>query len=92
MIDTFVDFPEEDSPDLTDEEMVAAIDVTTLEEMTDRLLISKCSKCFASISPTKHQLRRRAPHLYARVLFVCKDGHQGSVTFRAHFLTLNRGV
>jgi len=92
MIDTFVDFPEEDSPDLTDEEMVAAIDVTTPEEMSQACLDLKCPTCSETLTFTKHQLRRRAPHLYARVLFVCKDGHQGSVTFRAHFLTLNRGV
>jgi len=83
---TMIDIPEEDSADLTDLEVYGAIGVVTPEDMAEYLGHLTCKTCEGKVTITKHQLRRRAPNHYARVLFVCKDGHQGSVTFRARFL------
>jgi len=83
---TLVDLPEEDSPDMTLDELAGATLAETPEVIASALLETSCPTCQGKVTVTKHVLRRRAPNLYARVLFVCQDGHQGSATFRALFL------
>lgn len=84
---TLVDLPEEDSSDLTDEEIAHSVEAGTPEALADYLLGTvKCLTCGGKVAVTQHQLRRRAPSHYARTLFVCQDGHHGSVTFRVGFL------
>jgi len=85
-MNTMVELPEEDSPDLTNEEITGAIEAKTPEVMAEVFAETKCRVCQGKVMVTRHQLRKRAPLHYARILFVCEDGHQGSVTFRASFL------
>lgn len=82
-----IDFPSEDSPDLTNDELAVALDAQTPDDIAKGLTDFRCCACAAPYKViSKHQLRRRAPHFYARVLLSCQNGHQGSVLFRAHFL------
>lgn len=81
-----IELPEEDSPDMTYEEIAGAVAAPTSEVMAEVLGKQTCPICQGAVQVTRHVLRRRAPNYYARVLFVCKDGHKGSVTFRAQFL------
>ena len=84
---TLIELPEEDSPDLTDEEVSTSVEAGTPEAMANHLLENvTCPTCGGKVVVTQHQLRRRAPSHYARTLFVCQDGHHGSVTFRVGFL------
>ncbi len=86
MIETAIDFPAEDSPDMTPDELDNAIEAKVALDMVPHLSELKCQTCSGPVTLLKQQLRRRAPHLYARVLFVCQNGHQGRITFRARFL------
>jgi len=86
MMDTMIDMPEEDSPDLTSDEIAGAIEAPDADIILDTLSVKTCPTCTSKLTITKHQLRKRAPLFYARVLFVCSQGHQGSVLFRASFL------
>ena len=83
---TLIDFPSEDTSDLTDDELAKSIAAKTAEDMIPVLNGHKCVTCQKSVRVTKYKLGRRAPHLYARVILVCQDGHPGLVTFRADFL------
>ena len=85
-MNTMVDFPEEDSPDLTDEEITGAVEAKTPEVLVEVFAATKCLVCQGKVTTLKHQLRKRGVLHYARILFVCQDGHRGSVTFRASFL------
>lgn len=83
---SFIELPEEDSPDVTEDEARSAPVLGRSEDMVDRILKLRCAQCQGSVMVLKHTLRRKAPHLYARVNYLCKDRHQGSVLFRADFL------
>lgn len=84
---SLVELPEEDSPDMTPDELAGAIDAPTPEVMVEHLSAPRaCPVCRQPTRTRKHLLRRRAPHYYARVFFLCQDGHESTVTFRALFL------
>lgn len=72
--------PEDDSPDLTDEEIVGAIPtqdsksfVSALEEVLRPLVRPNVGGSIAS-----HELRRRKPHLYCRTR-IALDGEPDKV-------------
>lgn len=85
-MNTLVELPEEDSPDLTDEEIAGAVEASTSARMAEVFAETKCPTCSDQVMVSRHQLRKRGPLHYARLFFVCKDGHAGSITFRASFL------
>lgn len=57
--------PEEDSQDLTEEDIEGAVETTGLEDFSTKL--KDFSYNFGS--PKEYALRRRAPHLYCKVTF-----------------------
>lgn len=90
---SLVDLPEEDSPDMTLDELAGAIDAPTSAVMVEHLSLPRvCPVCQGPVRTRKHLLRRRAPHYYARVFFLCQDGHESTVTFRALFLETPDGL
>lgn len=85
---SLVELPEEDSPDMTLDELAGAIDAATPDVMVEHLsLPHPCPVCQGATRTRKHLLRRRAPHYYTRVFFLCQNGHESTITFRALFLT-----
>jgi hypothetical protein len=67
----------EDSSDLTDEEVASAVPVT---EMPVR--DGPCPTCGEPVQRVEHWLRRRRPHLYARLSRMCNQGHVTTEVFR----------
>lgn len=69
--------PEENSPDLTDEEVSQAVPTTSESEFT-KLVAAELTPGHASVGKGdaryalhKHELRRRTPNLYWRVYLGC---------------------
>ena len=63
MSDTLIDLPEEDSPDMTLDELAGAIDAATPEVMVEYFTDPRpCPVCQGKVRTRKHLLRRRAPH------------------------------
>jgi hypothetical protein len=67
--------PEEDSEDLTDEQVAQAVETKGQADLTVRLVHLSCSTCGALHEAVDHALRRRAPHLYSRTKAKCPAGH-----------------
>jgi hypothetical protein len=90
MIFPFGPPPEEDSADLTDEEVLAAIptksvdDVIAVTGTVDKR--SSCAVCSKPKEPVQHALRRRIPHLYWRIRVACPEGHQELLVFQADWV------
>ena len=76
--------PEEDSPDLTDEEVQTAVATDNTGDLSRRL------GTFLRESPgtqlEAHELRRRKPHLYWRVKLKTPTGEDQSLIFQADWL------
>jgi len=72
---------EEDSEDLTTEEVESAIPVINVEDMLQRL------RLYNPIEVTAHALRRCAPFFYGRVNLNCTEGPI-KVVFRLDWLGL----
>lgn len=64
--------PEEDSEDLTDEEVASAVPVPNVEGVLKLMLAEKCTTCGWPMGPDAHLLRRRKPHLYWKLPLVCR--------------------
>jgi hypothetical protein len=80
------DMPEEDSGDLTNEEILAAVLTSHRQQIVEYLHRQTCGECRGRVIVTGHALRRRTPHLYWRVLGRCSTGHEARVTFQADWL------
>ena len=81
----FRSYPEDDSPDLSDEEIEGAAetkDAQDLQEKMVALIHLSCGSCSGSVQGTKSALRRRKPHLFSRTEFKCENGHVWTRTFR----------
>lgn len=66
----------EDSPDLTDDEILSAID-SSEPVIPD----PKCPKCSAEVRASV-ELRRRRPYLFSRITQTCFEGHVTVYIFR----------
>ena len=78
--------PEEDSPDLTDAEVLGAAEVAGAADLVKHIQGAKCDQCLGPVSVNGHALRRRAPHLYWRILLVCRSGHHSSQVFQTDWV------
>jgi len=77
---------EDDSEDLSDEEINKAIPVSSVEAMINVLRETVCSQCRQPIEVRSQALRRRVPFLYSRVKVCCVEGHEQAVIFRVDWL------
>jgi len=74
---------EEDSEDLTDEEISQAKEVGSAEEVASAIATHLHEKASRLI---KHELRRRKPHLYWRVGLEMPDGSEEVLVFQVDWL------
>lgn len=81
-------FPDEDSPDLSDEEIAGAQDTYDQEDFfkSVRLLYLCCPSCELPLKQRRHQRRRRKPDVFSRVVFTCAAGHESVKTFKVNWL------
>lgn len=83
---TFDEFPDDDSPDLSDEEIAAAT-VTADATTFARMLISfSCPSCGTISTDVHHERRRRKPDHFTRVTFRCQNAHSVVKTFRINWV------
>ena len=79
--------PEDDSEDLTDEQVTKATPTKSAEGLAERMTHLSCTICGARPEVwISHALRRRAPHLYSRTHFKCATGHEEVVLFTVDWL------
>lgn len=78
--------PEEDSEDLSDEEIAGSTDTSSSEGVVEGLKDLVCAVCHQALLLRKHELRRRAPSLYWRVRLACEQGHETGRLFRVSWL------
>jgi transposase len=82
-----MDAPEENSTDLTDEQVIKAILTTNEDGVVSKLSEEhNCPECGTRMHVEKHSLRRRTPHLYWIAWMACEAGHPVSITFRADWV------
>lgn len=81
-------YPEEDSEDLTDQEIETALDVTGVVAwvMVLQAFCSSCPECGGRMGVVTHALRRRKPNLFWRTTLKCGAGHDEQVTCRANWI------
>lgn len=79
--------PEEDSPDLTDEEIAQSVPTENLVDFARiwRTQFLVCD-CGALRQPIKSVLRRRKPNLYSRMHTKCTHGHEHTKTFVVNWM------
>lgn len=79
--------PEEDSDDLTDDEIASALPTTGSDDTIQRMRgLLGCPLCGARRVVREHALRRRRPNLFWRTTFLCDGGHKERVFFRVNWL------
>ena len=87
MTDLFTDTPpEEDSEDLTNAEILAAVLTGQVSDLVIHLTEQTCPECRSRLLVAGHALRRRAPNLYWRVSARCANGHPTQVTYQTNWL------
>lgn len=90
MIET--DDLDNDSEDLTDEEVASAVIVPSEDSMLKHLKGIRCGKCESPLGKAvRHARRKRAGLQYGRMGFVCAgpEGHAFEITFRMDWLLGN---
>lgn len=79
--------PREDSPDLTDQEIEAAIICTKSSEIATILQGVTCEICHQQMTKYHYEVRRRDNYLYWRILITCQDRHKSTtIIVRADWL------
>ena len=85
-VDLVGKYPDDDSEDLTDEEIAAALPTSGESGIVRAIQALNCDLCGEPFSGNAHELRRRKPHLYWRVRLVCAKGHMVKRVFLADWL------
>ena len=80
------EYPEEDSEDLTDEEIASAIPSTGTDDIVAGIMVPGCSECGGKVRILSHDLRRRKPHLYWRATVECGQNHRTARLFEADWI------
>jgi len=83
MNDVLPPLKEEDSDDLTVEEVATAVQTTKLEELVEALKEMRCPHCGLSVRVTEHHLRRYQKRFFWRVQLACDTAHSSSKLFEA---------
>jgi hypothetical protein len=71
----------ENSPDLTDEDVVSAVDVH-VGDIGRLLAPMNCPVCGDPVGNIRHELRRRIPDHYWRIRMWCHVGHESVMVYR----------
>jgi len=83
-------YPEDDSPDLADEEIAGATDTSSPHQFSDvlgdALIHLSCGSCGGHNAKVHSSLKRRKPHVYSRSEFTCPCGHVWRKTYRIDWL------
>jgi uncharacterized protein with PIN domain len=66
---------EDDSDDLSDEEVAQAIALPNVDRVIAHLRAMRCPQCEKEVAPTSHARRRRVPSLYWRMRVRCSENH-----------------
>ena len=81
------EYPEEDSPDLADGEVFAALPTDNHSDIVQHLTSLTCGDCGEATTQVKsHKLLRRKPHMYWRVLLECAEGHPTTIVFESDWI------
>lgn len=86
MPDVFGPPPEEDSDDLTDQEIAAALPTSRLDEIILWVKNRTCGPCGEGIARVQHERRRRGPLAFWRIRLWCSAGHETTATFSTPWL------
>lgn len=78
--------PEEDSSDLTDADILGAIQTNSVAEIVTALRSIPCKTCSSQVRVMGHAIRRRSPHLYWRVKLLCPHQHETHVFFQSDWV------
>lgn len=79
-------YPEDDSEDLTDAEIERAVITEGIPQLVEHLTTIQCASCQHRMDAVRYELRRRKPHLYWRVGVECDEGHSQAVLFQTDWL------
>lgn len=79
-------FPDEDSKDLTAEEIEQAIVTTNVDALIASLRGQMCSTCQQEFADAAYKLLRRSPFYYSRMRMFCRHGHSNTLLFRIDWL------
>lgn len=82
----FDTFPDDDSPDLSDEEIAAAMDTVDAPAFSRMLISFSCPSCGTIGNVVHHERRRRKPDHFTRVTFRCANAHTVVKTFRINWV------
>jgi hypothetical protein len=76
--------PEDDSDDLTDEEVARAVNTADTHDLSTRIVVVLRESPGTQLE--KHELRRRKPHLYWRARLRSPTGEERVMVFVADWL------
>lgn len=82
-------YPDEDSEDLTDSEVIQAFQTQGLETVIEvlRAFCDRCPECDKHMSVQEHALRRRKPDLFWRAKLKCLECENlETLTFRVNWM------
>ena len=83
---------EEDATDLTDHEVNGAVPTADVKQLSELLACAlspgaaSLGKADARYALSKHEIRRRKPHLYLRTILVCPGEPQKLLVHRVDWL------
>jgi hypothetical protein len=77
---------EENTPDLTDEEVAKATPTQSAADFGEQLKNLRCASCGAPIVKQAHKRCLRAPHFYSRAKGTCPNGHTEAWVFLVDWL------
>jgi hypothetical protein len=77
---------DEDSPDLTDEDIRQAQPTGGADDVVQALKNLSCCSCAARPEPTSYALRRKASHFYWKVGLRCLEGHERILVFQTDWI------
>jgi hypothetical protein len=84
-----LNFPDDDSPDLTDEEIAAALPSGSAKDLAKHLN-APCVTCGATGGKSAFRNLKRGSHYYSRVTVTCPAGHQATTVFETTWYRMRR--
>lgn len=79
------DFPDDDSQDLSPEELKSCIIVENMGELAKAMILS-CPDCSETLKPSHFERKRLKPDHYIRARFSCSNNHKVSRLFKVNWL------
>lgn len=82
-------FPDGDSPDLSDAEILGARLTANEAELVVSMrstLVHSCPVCMGTIVSVTQERRRRKPDHFIRSIHACAEGHRTTLTYKVNWL------